>query len=246
FASTCNDCPASCGTLVKTREGRPIKIEGNKSHPLSRGALCARGQSSILNLYDPDRLRGPVLVNRAKGSTTPAGWAEIDRRAAKALGEARDRGGKVVFLTGTITSPTTRALIDSFLGAFPGGEQIVYDAISCDALARAQELSYGGRIVPRYRIDQADVLVTLGADPLGTFLSPVEFARDFSRRRRPEAGNMSRFIAIEPILSLSGTNADTHLRVRPDHLVSVALALGHELLVREPRSPLSSNAAVVE
>ncbi|HEY6222068.1 MAG TPA: TAT-variant-translocated molybdopterin oxidoreductase, partial [Candidatus Eisenbacteria bacterium] len=245
FASTCGDCPAACGTLVKTREGRPIKIEGNKSHPMSRGALCARGQSSILNLYDPDRLRGPALVDRAKGSTAAAGWGEVDRRAAKALGEARDRGGKVVFLTGTIVSPTTLALIQSFLGAFQGGEQVVYDAVSSDALAKAQELCYGGRIVPRYRIDQADVLVTFGSDPLGTFLSPVEFARDFSRRRKPEAGAMSRFIAIEPILSLSGTNADSHLRVRPDHLYPVAMALAHELLVREPRSPLSSNAAMV-
>ena len=218
FASTCSDCPAGCGTLVKTREGRPIKIEGNKSHPMSRGALCARGQSSILNLYDPDRLRGPALVDRAKGSSAASNWSEIDRRAAKALGEARDRGGKVVFLTGTIVSPTTLALIQSFLGAFQGGEHVIYDAVSCDALAKAQELCYGGRIVPRYRIDQADVLVTIGADPLGTFLSPVEFARDFSRRRRPEAGSMSRFIAIEPILSLSGTNADSHIRVRPDHL----------------------------
>ncbi|HKW51802.1 MAG TPA: TAT-variant-translocated molybdopterin oxidoreductase, partial [Candidatus Eisenbacteria bacterium] len=245
FASTCSDCPAACGTLVKTREGRPIKIEGNKSHPMSRGALCARGQSSILNLYDPDRLRGPALIDRAKGSTTAAGWSEIDRRAAKALGEARDRGAKVVFLTGTIVSPTTLTLIQSFLGAFQGAEHVVYDAVSSDALAKAQELCYGGRIIPRYRLDQADVLVTFGADPLGTFLSPVEFARDFSSRRRPEAGAMSRFIAIEPILSLSGTNADSHLRVRPDHLYPVAMALGHELLVREPRSPLSSNAAAV-
>jgi MoCo/4Fe-4S cofactor protein with predicted Tat translocation signal len=245
FASTCSDCPASCGTLIKTREGRPIKIEGNKSHPLSRGALCARGQSSILNLYDPDRLRGPALVNRDKGSTTATGWNEIDRRAAKALGEARDRGGKVVFLTGTITSPTTAALIQSFLGAFQGGEHVAYDPVSCDALAKAQELSYGGRIVPRYRLDQADVLVTFGADPLGTFLSPVEFARDFARRRRPEAGTMSRFIAFEPILTLSGSNADSHIRLRPDHLYPVAMALAHELLVREPRSPLASNAALV-
>ncbi|TMQ63821.1 MAG: 4Fe-4S dicluster domain-containing protein [Candidatus Eisenbacteria bacterium] len=245
FASTCSDCPAACGTLVKTREGRPIKIEGNKSHPMSRGALCARGQSSILNLYDPDRLRGPLLVDRAKGSTSAAGWSEIDRRAAKALGEARDRGGKLVFLTGTIVSPTTLALIQSFLGAFQGAEHVVYDAVSSDALAKAQELCYGGRIIPRYRLDQADVLVTFGADPLGTFLSPVEFARDFSGRRKPEAGTMSRFIAIEPILSLTGTNADTHLRVRPDHLYPVAMALAHELLVRNPRSPLSSNAAMV-
>ena len=246
FASTCGECPAACGILVKTREGRPIKIEGNKSHPLSRGGLCARGQASVLNLYDPDRMRGPALVDRAKGLTRSVSWNEIDRRTVEALRTAQERGGRVVFLSGTITSPTTRTLIDSFLAAFPGGDHVVYDPISVDALARAQEQCYGGRIVPRYRIDRADVLVTLGADPLGTFLSPVEFARDFSGRRRPEAGSMSRVIAIEPILTLTGANADTRLRVRPDHLYPVAMALAHEILVREPRSPLAGNSAIVD
>ena len=245
FASTCSECPAACGILVKTREGRPIKIEGNKSHPMSRGGLCARGQASVLNLYDPDRMRGPAMVDRAKGTTRSVGWSEIDRSAVEALRGIRDRGGRVVFLTGTITSPTTRALIDSFLAGLPGGDHVVYDPISSDAIARAQELSYGGRIIPRYRLDRADVLVTIGADPLGTFLSPPEFARDFAQRRKPESGSMSRVIAIEPILTLTGSNADTRLRVRPDHLYPVAMALAHEVLVREPRSPLAGNDAIV-
>jgi molybdopterin-containing oxidoreductase family iron-sulfur binding subunit len=245
FASTCGGCPASCGILVKTREGRPIKIEGNKSHPMNRGALCARGQASVLGLYDPDRIKGPVIVERGKGTTRAVAWSEIDKRVVEALGQARDRGGRVVFLSGTVTSPTTRNLIDSFVSSFPSGEHVVYDPISSDAIARAQEQCYGGRIMPRYRIDRADVLVTLGADPLGTFLSPTEFARDFSSRRRPEAGSMSRVIAIEPILTLTGTNADTRLRVRPDHLYPVAMALAHEILVREARSPLAGNSAIV-
>jgi len=245
YASTCGECPAACGVLIKTREGRPIKLEGNRSHPLSRGGLCARGQASLLNLYDPDRLKGPVVVDRAKGASTDAAWSEIDQRAAAALAGARDRGGKIVLLTGTITSPSTQALIQSFLAAFPGSAHVTYDAISSDAIAKAQELSYGDRLVPRYRIDKADVLVTLGADPLGTFLSPVEFARDFAARRRPESGSMSRVIAIEPILTLTGSNADRRIRVRPEHLFPVAMAIAHEILVREPRSPMSSNAAIV-
>jgi len=236
FASTCGECPAACGVLVKTREGRPIKLEGNKSHPLNRGALCPRGQASILNLYDPDRLRGPATVDRGKGSSRAAGWSEIDRRAVQALSEARSRGGKVVLLTETVTSPTTQALIDSFLGGFPGGEHVIYDPVSCDSIARAQELCYGTRLIPRYRLDQADVLVTLGADPLGTFLSPVEFARDFYRRRRPELGPMSRVIAIESNVTLTGTNADRRLRVRPDHLYPVAMASAHQLIVAQPRA----------
>jgi molybdopterin-containing oxidoreductase family iron-sulfur binding subunit len=245
FASTCQECPAACGTLVKTREGRPIKIEGNPSHPMSRGGICARGQASVLNLYDPDRMKGPALVDRASGATRPLTWGDLDRQVAEALRGAKDRGGRVVFLSGTITSPTTRSLIDSFLAAFPAGEHVIYDPVSCDAIARAQEACYGGRIVPRYRIDRADVLVTLGADPLGTFLSPIEFARDFSGRRHPESGSMSRVIAIEPIVTLTGANADTRLRVRPDQLYPVAMALANELLVREPRGSLSGNSTAV-
>ncbi|HEX7077780.1 MAG TPA: TAT-variant-translocated molybdopterin oxidoreductase, partial [Candidatus Eisenbacteria bacterium] len=245
YASTCEECPAACGLLVKTREGRPIKLEGNPDHPVSRGGLCARGQASLLNLYDPDRLRGPVTVDRATGKTTASTWGVVDKRVIVPLKQAAAGGGKVVLLTGTLTSPTTEALIREFLAIFPSSEHVVYDAVSTDATARAQELSYGERLVPRYRLDRADVLVTLGADPLGTLLSPVEFARDFASRRRPEAGSMSRVIAIEPILTLTGTNADERVITKPEHLFPIAMAIANELLVREPRSPLAGDAAAV-
>ncbi len=244
YASTCGECPASCGVLVKTREGRPIKLEGMKEHPLNRGGLCARGQASLLNLYDPDRLHGPVSVDRASGASKASTWPTVDARAAKGLREARDGGGRVVLLTGTLTSPTTRALVGEFLSVFPSGTHVTYDAVSSDAIAKAQELSYGERLIPRYRLDRADFILTLGADPLGTFLSPPEFARDFASRRSPESGSMSKMVAIEPILTLTGTNADVRHRVRPEHLLGVALALAHELHVRNPRAPLAGNASV--
>jgi Fe-S-cluster-containing dehydrogenase component/anaerobic selenocysteine-containing dehydrogenase len=246
YASTCGECPAGCGVLVKTREGRPIKLEGNKAHPLNKGALCPRGQASLLNLYDPDRLQGPLLSGRGKGSSKPATWQAVDQKVMQALGEARGRG-KVVLLSGTVTSPTTMALVKQFLASYPGSEHVVYDAVSQDALLKAQELMYGARAVPRYRLDKADLLVTLGADPLGTMISPVEYARDFYGRRRPELGPMMRVIAIEPISSLTGTNADERLRVRPDHLYPVAMAIVHELLVAKPRgaaAPGGATAAV--
>src|SRR5262245_1841365 len=99
YASTCGECPAACGVLAKVREGRPIKLEGNKEHPLSRGGLCARGQASLLNLYDPDRVKAPMLIDREGGSLKPASWDAVDRRAATALKTARDGGGRVVLLT---------------------------------------------------------------------------------------------------------------------------------------------------
>ena len=244
YASTCGECPASCGLLVKTREGRPIKLEGMKEHPLNRGGLCARGQASLLNLYDPDRLKGPVAVERASGAAKAVTWGGLDGRVAKALRDTSQGGGKVVLLTGTLTSPTTRALIGEFLAAFPGASHVIYDAVSSDAIAKAQELSYGERQIPRYRLDRADLILTVGADPLGTFLSPPEFARDFASRRRPEAGSMSKLVAIESILTLTGTNADVRHRVRPEHLLGVTLAIAHELHVRNPRGALAGNAAV--
>ena len=168
YASTCGECPASCGILVRTREGRPIKLEGMKEHPLNRGGLCARGQASLLNLYDPDRLKGPVAVNRSTGAARATSWGALDGRVVKGLRDIRQTGGKVVLLTGTMTSPTTRALVADFLAAVPSGSHVVYDAVSSDAIAKARELSHGERLIPRYRLDRADLIVTLGADPLGT------------------------------------------------------------------------------
>ncbi|HEY2923940.1 MAG TPA: TAT-variant-translocated molybdopterin oxidoreductase [Candidatus Eisenbacteria bacterium] len=244
YASTCGECPAACGVLVKTREGRPIKLEGMKEHPVNRGGLCARGQASLLNLYDPDRIQGPVAVDRSSGAAKASTWAAIDVRATRALREARDAGGRVVLLTGTLTSPSTRSLVEDFLGSIPSAAHVTYDAVSSDAIAKAQELCYGERRIPRYRLDKADLLLTIGADPLGTFLSPPEFARDFASRRHPESGSMSRVVAIEPILTLTGTNADVRHRVRPEHLLGVVLALAHELHVKNPRAALAGNAAV--
>jgi molybdopterin-containing oxidoreductase family iron-sulfur binding subunit len=232
YASTCGECANGCGLLVKTREGRPIKLEGNPDHPVNRGTLCARGQASVINLYDPDRLRGPVTMDRATGKASPAGWGPVDKRVTMALRRARDGGGRVVLLTGTVASPSTRALIHDFIAGFPAAEHVAYEAISNDAVARASEATYGERTMPRYRLDRADVLVTLGADPLGTFLETVEQSRDFAKRRRPESGAMSRVIAVESILTLTGTNADRRVRVRPDQLYPFAMALASRLGAR--------------
>ncbi len=246
YATTCGECPAACGALVKTREGRPIKLEGNPDHPLTQGRLCARGQGAVLNLYDPDRLKSPVVVDRATRAASAGTWGEIDKKAIRAFQQATEQGKAVVLLSGTITSPSTLALTHDFLSTFPAAEHVVYDAVSNDALARAQELSYGERLVPGYNFDKADLIISLGADFLATWLSPVEFARGYSRRRRPESGVMNRLVILEPSMSLTGTNADQRIRVRPEDLYPVAMALAHELLVREPRGGMAGDAGVVQ
>ena len=108
YASTCAGCSAGCGLLAKVRDGRPIKLEGNPQHPVSHGGLCATGQANILGLYDSQRLQHPL--NQGKQSS----WAEVDREIQAELASIRGERGAVRFLSGTITSPTTRAAIQEF------------------------------------------------------------------------------------------------------------------------------------
>lgn len=241
YASTCRECSAGCGILVKTREGRPIKVEGNESHPISQGALCARGQAGILNLYDPDRAQGPLAVSR-KGEGKPVSWQEVDKAIYDQL--AAVSGGEVVVLTGALNSPSTKKLIADFLKVFPSARHVAFESVVPEELSKAGELSYGEAATPRYRFDRARVVVTFGADFLGTWLSPVEFSKDFRKGRQPEKKLMSRLVAVESALSLTGTNADEHVAVRSGDELPVALALAHEIILNNRQSALATDAVV--
>ncbi len=235
YATTCAGCSAGCGLLVKTRDGRPIKIEGNPLSPLSRGATCAVGQATVLSLYDDQRLKEPLLHGR------PASWADVD-----AFVTARLEGGHLALITETIASPSSQAVIEGFLKRFPGTLHAVHDPVSLAAVRHANGLSFGRPVVPRYRFDRARVIVGLEADFLGTWLSPVEFARDYARGRRPDgAVPMSRHYQFESGLSLTGSNADRRVAVLPSEIGLVALALAERLAGdgSEDRGALRSGSA---
>jgi len=197
YASTCTGCAASCGVLVKTREGRPIKLEGNTDHPVNQGALCIRGQASLIDLYNPDRLDGPIEMKRDVTQKGQISWAVLDRKIQVKLDEVKARGQSVYVFTGLANSPATSKLIEEFLTVYPG-RHVTYDASFPAEILDAFEQSYGSRSLPRYRFDQARTILSFGADFLGTWVSPVEFAKGFSKGRRVESGSMSRFVAIEP------------------------------------------------
>ncbi|OGQ07619.1 MAG: hypothetical protein A3G32_02735 [Deltaproteobacteria bacterium RIFCSPLOWO2_12_FULL_40_28] len=231
YASTCTGCAASCGVLVKTREGRPIKLEGNTDHPVNQGALCIRGQASLIDLYNPDRLDGPIEMKRDVTQKGQISWAVLDRKIQVKLDEVKARGQSVYVFTGLANSPATSKLIEEFLTVYPG-RHVTYDASFPAEILDAFEQSYGSRSLPRYRFDQARTILSFGADFLGTWVSPVEFAKGFSKGRRVESGSMSRFVAIEPALTLTGTNADLYFPVKPGDELLVAYALAHEILVK--------------
>ncbi|HLN29049.1 MAG TPA: 4Fe-4S dicluster domain-containing protein [Gemmataceae bacterium] len=214
YASTCGACTAGCGLLAKTRDGRPIKLEGNPDHPLSAGGLCAAGQASLLGLYDSLRLQYPLH----QGREVP--WDEVDRGIRGQLDSIRRQGGAVRVLSGTITSPTTREFLQRFLSGFNDARHVTYDPVSCSAVLDAHERTHGVRVLPHYRFAGAEVIASFDADFLGTWISPVEYARGY-REGRQLTGNplhSSYHVQLESRLSLSGSKADQRVCLAPDEM----------------------------
>jgi Fe-S-cluster-containing dehydrogenase component/anaerobic selenocysteine-containing dehydrogenase len=207
-ATTCGGCEARCGILARCRDGRPVKLEGNPDHAISRGGLCAVGQASLLELYDGQRLDGAIVDGKS------VAWQQADDAVRTAL-----EGARVRVLTRTITSPSTRALIERFARE-TGGAHVEWDPRSASAILDAHAKCFGARVLPRMRFDRARVIASFDADFLGTWLSPVEFARDYAAGRRPdgEDAQMSRHIHVESHLSLTGSAADERLTLAPSQL----------------------------
>ena len=223
YATTCAGCSAGCSLLVKTRDGRPIKVEGNRESALFGGGTCAVGQATVLSLYDDSRLKGPLWHG------SPASWTEVDDRIRRGLADAAGR--RIVVLSRTIHGPSTRRLLAEWAGR-EGVEHVVYDAVSVAALRRATQTAFGVDGVPHYRFASARTIVGIDADFLGTWLSPVEFTRDYAGRRRPDPATMSKHIQFEPGVSLTGSNADVRVPIAPSQRGLVALALLRRIAVR--------------
>ena len=213
--------------LVKTREGRPIKIEGNPNCILSKGSLDAKGQASVLDLYDVSKLKGPVLNN------TDTSWDKADQFVKEELSKIKAGGKKIRIVSSTVNSPSTKAVIADFVAQYPNTKHIQVDAVSYTGIIKANENSFGKAVLPRYRFDRADVIVSFGADFLGTWISPIEFNRQYASNRNNTSlknKKMSRHIQFETGMSLTGTNADARLPLKPSEegiaLLNLYTALG--------------------
>jgi MoCo/4Fe-4S cofactor protein with predicted Tat translocation signal len=228
YASTWFDGVEGYGALVKTLEGRPIKMEGNPLHPMNLGGLTARAHAEVLSLYDPDRLSAPVrnLPNkdRTNKETISAKWDDLDKDVASKLS-----AGGVVILSSTLPSPSTRSLIGEFSKVYGGTRWVQYDTMMADSIREANRRSFGKASVPRYRFDHAKMVVSIDADFLGTYLSPAEFMKQWSKRRKP-GKEMGRLVAFESIMSLTGLNSDDRFRIKPSEQLDVALALLNAVL----------------
>ncbi len=240
YASTCRECPASCGIRVRTREGRPVKLEGNPRHPVNRGSLCARGQASIGRTYHPDRHRGPL--RREGGQAAPTAWDGPDGAIAllaRRLGEARAAGMRVVLL-GADRGPTANRWIDAFCEA-AGVERIVYESLGFEALREAARTVFGIASEPVFDLSGADLVVDFGSDFLETGPSPTEHARQLREARdvADPAKRGARLVYVGPRLTMTGSNADEWVPARPGTEGILALALARSALQNlAPQDPL--------
>lgn len=214
------------GLLVQSREGRPIKVEGNPDHPATRGACDVFSQASVLSVYDPDRSDS---VRRA-GETSSIGTLLAALEAKRAQWDA-DGGAGLCVLTDTVTSPSRAARLRSMRERWPNLRWFVHDAGASDNAVEGARIATGERLEARYRLDRAATIVAVDADFLGRMPGFLRHARNFAVRRTPstDAPVMSRLYAIESTPSITGANADHRRHVAADDIPGVLAALAQAL-----------------
>jgi anaerobic selenocysteine-containing dehydrogenase len=234
YASTCRQCAAGCGIIVRASEGRARKVEGNPLHPLNQGKLCARGQAALQELWDPDRLRNAVQqVQRGTREFEPLYWQDALDRLAERLRGADP--GAVAFLGGNVSTHLW-AIVRRTVEALGARTPVIYtlgDELSGQqALVQASDRLFGTASVPLFDIASADAVFSFGANFLETWLSPIHYSRAYAQMRRGLVGKRGYLVQFEPRLSSTAASADEWVPVKPGSEGQVALGLGKILVER--------------
>jgi anaerobic selenocysteine-containing dehydrogenase len=233
YASTCRQCPAGCGIIVRVINGRAKKIEGNPLHPLNRGKLCARGQAGLQLLYNPDRLKNAVRQIGGRGSRQfePWYWPEaLDLLAEKIT--TLSNPGRLAFWGGLMPDHLYR-LASALLEALGASPPVVFDLHSAlegrVTAVRLAQTFFGASELPAYDLARTDVLFSFGANFLETWMSPVAQNRAYGTMREGQSGGRGFLVQFEPRLSATAASADEWVPVRPGSEGFIALAIGRIL-----------------
>ena len=223
YASTCRECPAGCGIIAKNREGRVIKVEGNPLHPINRGKLCIRGQAIVQGIYNPDRIKNPLL--KKNGQWQPISFSQarslIQEKAIQAAQGGPDKARMITELVGD----SQMALFTRCLEKLNAKGPIAFEPLAYETLKTANRQAFGIDGLPSYRMDKADCLVSLGADFLETWLSPVEYAWRFKAMHAIRMEKQGVFFHISPYQSLTGANADRWIACHPGRETAIVMGL---------------------
>ncbi|MCU0355853.1 MAG: molybdopterin oxidoreductase, partial [Cytophagales bacterium] len=244
YASTYFDSDGDYSSvLVKTREGRPIKIEPNPLSSITPVGTSTRSQGSLLGLYDLARIKGPHQAGK------PSEWKAVDTAIAQQLQQVATSGKGIRIVSSTIISPSTKAAIQEFITKYPTARHIVYDANSFSGTLKANQSSFGQAVLPFYNFDKASVIVGLGnADFLGTWPGHNIFMWQYAQTRKlgKEKKNMSRHYQFEPMLSITGCNADYRTPIKPSQEGLVAANLYNLIAKKAGSSALNVPALEVQ
>jgi len=237
YASTFATGGDYAAIVVKTREGRPIKIDGNSLSPINKGKVNAIVEGSILSLYDKERLSGPYINGERSD------WATLDARVKMNFASA----GNVRIISNTILSPSTLRAIEIFSDSVGGAELIQYDPISNYGIKKAAQVFYGTAVIPSYSFNKAKTIVSFGADFLGTWISPIEFAGQYAKTRKisNERREMSRHYQFESNLSMTGANADYRTPIRASQSGLAILALYNAIAKKAGATRVSAEKVTI-
>jgi len=262
YASTYYDGSSYASILVKTREGRPIYIKGNRDHGFENGAINPRISASVLSLYDNERLQSPTVDGEATS------WSSFDASVSKELSTAASSGKKIVLLSGTEISPSTNLIVKEFKSKFGGAtesttemvdgvevktetssgnvEHVQYDAVSYNGIRQANLESFGTASIPDYDFTKAKTIVSVGADFMNNWLLSGQFTNQYGQRRNPDGEWMSKYFHFESNMSISGSNADVRGMIKQSQTGEV-LSILHKEITGNALAGVAStlNASVV-
>jgi len=224
YATTCRECAAACGLVVRTHQGRAIKVEGNKNNPINLGKTCARGQAALHGLYNPDRVKNPVSHSRGLADFSDSDWDSAVQVVSQALQQ-----GDFAFLLGTAPDHLFD-LAAELSKAYGAAAPLRYSALSMfEARATLGEASRAVLGQPNhlfFDIANAEVVFSFGANFLETWFSPVAYTRGYANLRRGPSGKRGYLVQFEPRLSQTAAKADEWIPVRPGTEGLAALAIG--------------------
>jgi molybdopterin-containing oxidoreductase family iron-sulfur binding subunit len=224
YATVCRECPTGCGVLARNRDGRVVKLEGNPDHPVSQGALCVRGQASLQGLYNPDRFSG--AQQRRGGNLAPVGWDEALKVVTERLGQLRQGGkGRSIALVTQLETGTTATLLDRWVQAVGARPRVALEPFAYEAIRAANRQVFGRDAIPYYALEDAEVILSFGADWAETWLEGVGAMRGFTRMHSFREGRAGTVIHVEPRQSLTASNADEWVRNAPGSEGRLALAI---------------------
>ncbi len=227
FATALELGGAALGVLVKSVDGRPIKVEGNPLHPASLGAASPWAQAAVLELYDPER--STTLVRREGGQRRVPTWDDFVAFAAEQATALRQRGGRgFAVLAEATSSPTVAMLRHALLGMLPAARWVEYEPVSRDAERAGLAQVYGTSLRALLHLDQARVIVAMDSDVLYGHPEALRHAREWGAARRGDGGAMPRLYAAEALLSLTGSASDHRLALPAGRIGALLLQLAAE------------------